>query len=643
MSADVEGYLSSKGISYKRNATQLYTQCFFCGESSKGGLKPGRLYINNTGTDRHGLFHCKLCDARGSFHAIQKHFGDDVTEPQYSDLSFQIIRKAAKLYRDNLRPEDIRYLTEERGLTIETIKSRGLGYAPGDLWLYGQLKKEYDKEDIFASGLVKKNEKGVIRDHFWKGITIPYFAGSSVVTIRCRMMEGEGPKYLSSAGASNRLYNVNTTWGAEELVVCEGEFDAMVMEQLGFRAVGMPGAGLWASSWNSYVEETSRVWVMTDPDNTGSEAAVKVQSALGAKAKIVALPVPEGVESKKVDPTFLVVTEKWTKHRFDELLSQVARKNSLVRTPLQAYEAWIDDEKVGGLQTGWKVFDHTIGKGIRRSDLVIPIARTNVGKSMLLLNMMQRMVIAPGQEDLKVMFYTLEQTGAQWFDRARKIWNFYNMDCEPEKVNEEAAAFWDARLRLVEKNRLGEDEIMVSLEDYKSDMGDYPDVVFLDYLGYLARGFPGGQTIERVSNAAQGLKGIAKEINRPIIAPSQASRKAELGTEVGLDDARDSGEIENVADIAIGLWSKDTMKTKDSSDRTGELLAKFAKTRGPGKGKSVKFYFAPLSLVWIPEDETRHVPMVKQEISWDNEGDVTWEEAIHAHHIGHPPKGRRTV
>lgn len=638
---DIEGYLTSKSLTYKRNPTQIYLQCFFCDESLKGTNKPGRLYINNTGTDRHGLYHCKLCDAKGTFAAIQKHFGDESESYANSGVIQKVTHRAAQIYHRNLRDEDRVWLREARGLTDETIISRGLGYAPGRTWLYDQLKNEFDLADILASGLVKQYSEGVYRDSFSNGITIPYFAGNLCVVLRYRNLDGEGPKYMSSSGADSRLFNVNTTWGADELVICEGEFDAILMEQLGYRAVGMPGAATWGSSWNSYTEDATRVWIVCDPDPAGIQGADKVEAAVGAKAKIVSLPVPNGIDPNKIDPSYLVVHEGWDKSRFDALFSEVAAKNTLLRSPLQAYESWIEDERVGGLQTGWEMFDRTVGKGIRRSDLVIPIARTNTGKTMMLLNMMQQMCMVPEQKDLKVMFYTLEQTGAQWFDRARKIWNFHNLDCEPEKVNEEAAAFWEPRLRLVEKNRVSEDEILISLDDYRTEMGDHPDVVFIDYLGYLSRGYQGSQTVDRVSAAAQSLKGIAKEINRPIVAPSQASRKAEHGAEVGLDDARDSGEIENTADIAIALWSQDTMKGKSSHDRTGELMTKLVKTRGPGKGKSLKFYFAPLTLVWVPEEAVRSVPMAKLEIGWDNEGDISWEEAIHAHRTGLPPKGRK--
>lgn len=923
---DVEGYLSSKGVNFRSNATQIYTHCFFCNEPVSN--KPGRLYINNTLTDRRGLYHCKLCDAKGAFGSIQKHFGDEVNR-SYDDSSQRIIAKAAKLYYAELREVDIKWLEDSRGLTRDTIKARGLGYAPGGTFLYSALRDDgYTEEEILGSGMARKYENGV-RDWFQKGITIPFFAGNLCVSLRFRNLGDSGAKYLSPQGANSRLFNVNTTYGAEELVVCEGEFDAMVMEQLGYCAVGMPGSETWDTNWNSYADDAKRVWIVTDPDEAGMKGADKVEEALGAKSKIVPLPIPEGVDAKKVDPTYLVVHEGWDRKRFDELFSSTTRRNTLIRSPLQAWEAWIDDEAVGGLKTGFEKFDHYIGKGIRRSDLVIPVARTNVGKggtlsekiltpsgwttygeievgdqvvgsngkptrvdgvfprgvldvykvtftdgtclrvdgehlwsvstsrrlwaneadlvlstedlmgrmtnrtrdtrffvpavapvefvdpgdrpldpyvlgaligdgsitanvdltsadpfipefipkqyllapvadrlavlqglmdtdgspdadgshaefgtsspqlakdvqflveslgghaqikvkktthldchrlhvvlppgivpfrlprkvdryklrqkthrraiagiepdgrdevvcisveaddslyvtehfivthnTMLLLNLFQRMSDVPGQRDLKMMLFTLEQTSAQWFDRARKIWNFYNLECEPEKVNEEAAMFWEGRLRLVEKNLLREEEILGAIDDYRADMGDYPDVIALDYLGYLSRGYVGGQTIDRVSAAAQSMKGIAKEINRPIITPSQASRKAGHGEEVGLDDARDSGEIENTADIAIGLWSQDTMKGMTADDRNGELIAKLIKTRGPGRGKQVKFYFAPLTLAWVPEEETRHVPMVKSEIGWDNHGDITWEEAIYSHKTGLPPKGRKEL
>lgn len=645
---DIEKYLTSKGISYS-GTREIAIECIVCHEGGSAGRKK-RLHINNKGDDHHGRWRCKNCDAKGNWNSFRKQNGDPPEgETIVSDRSQLAIHVAAKLYKGALRPEDVTYLKNSRGLTEKTIKVRCLGYAPGGTWLYDQMKADFTKEELIGAGLAFEPKDGsAVRDMFSKRLTIPYIVNDKAIWIKARDLTGEAQsKYMTTRGSARRLYNSEDAWANDEIVICEGEFDAMIMSQLGFAAVGVPGATGWESSWTAFFtsEELRRVWIMYDPDQDGHKGAVTLQELLGPKAKIVDLPVPGGVQPKQVDPTYLVVFQDWNKDNFDILLEDTVKKTSLLWTPYDALDALNEDEKVGGYKTGWDVFDRTIKKGIRRANVVIPIARTNVGKTLMILNMMQRMSMVPEQKDMKMLLLTLEQTRSEWLSIAERIWYFYNVTDVPmsrQQVREGAALYWNDRMRAVDKNRITEADVYATVEDYRHQLGGLPDIIFIDYLGYFANGYPGAQAIDRVSAAARGAKGIAKELNRPIVIPTQGSRKTEHGRELSLDDARDSGEIENIADMIIALWSEDTMKGRSAGDRTGGVNAKFLKMRGPGKGKDVKFGFAPLSLVWIASDELKWMPFVKQEIRWDNDGDVDWYDAINAHATGvAPERGRK--
>lgn len=642
MTEDIEAYLSSKGVQFKRNRNHVIAHHVDCDDANGNPNKTGHWYINVSGTDRHGLWDCKKCQAKGNFITLLRTFGDEPTAvtSASTDNTRKIMHAAAKMCATNLREVDVTYLKDARGLTEETVKMRGLGYTPGGTWMYDQLSQHFDDDDLLASGLVRRGEDGSLRDHFFApAITIPYFTSNGCADLRARLIDSGKIKYMSASGAEIRVYNTNTTWGADEIVITEGEFDAMLLEQLGYRAIAIPGAGTWKVAFNGYLEDAKRVWIMQDPDEPGIKSADAIEAMVGSKAKIVRLPIPDGVEAKKVDPTYLVTTQLWNKHHFDMLFQTTARAESLLRTPTQALEQMLEDEKVGGIKTGWEMFDAALGGGgFRRANLVVPIARTNVGKSLFIINMLHAMAMYPGQENLKFLFFTLEQTGGEWIDRARRVWHFYNPECPTELVNEEAAKFWEPRLRYVEKNQLTEQEFRTAIDDFQLEFGQLPDLIAVDYLGYMAHSFTGNSTVDKVSGTARMLKAVAKDINRCIVVPSQAGRKAEHGSEIGLDDARDSGEIENTADIAIGMWSQDTMKGATLANRTGELMMKFAKTRGRGKGREVKFLFAPLSLVWIPAEDTDNTPKVKDEIRWDGMGDITWQQAIRAHALGQPPR-----
>jgi DnaB-like helicase C terminal domain len=254
------------------------------------------------------------------------------------------------------------------------------------------------------------------------------------------------------------------------------------------------------------------------------------------------------------------------------------------------------------------------------------------------LNIFQRATML--NPDMKILFLSLEQNSGDWFERARRIWNFYNQDCERGKVHEETINYWEPRMRLVEKSRPSEEEFNQALDDYEAEMGGTPDLVAVDYLGYWAQGFKAKDRYEKVTDAVMALKQLAGDRKVPIISPHQVNRGAEFGAELQIDQARDSGAVEETADFAIGMWSPDTMKgvgTPGSEVRpNGQLVLRVGKSRHGGKGKEMRLQFGQLTLVFVPEDEDRHVAMLKNELGWAENPKNTWEHAIEAHRMGTP-------
>ena len=106
---------------------------------------------------------------------------------------------------------------EGRGLTWDSILDHGLGYIP----------------------------KGT-ESKFWDCIVIPYFdARCELRGVRYRHLREDPPmKYQTPKGGGRHLWNVKAANEAS-VAICEGEFDAMVMIQLGVPAVALPGVNTW--------------------------------------------------------------------------------------------------------------------------------------------------------------------------------------------------------------------------------------------------------------------------------------------------------------------------------------------------------------------------------------------------------------
>jgi DNA primase len=119
-------------------------------------------------------------------------------------------------------------------------------------------------------------------------LAIPYLHHSGYpLTVRFRCMVDHEHrdfyhgKYNSLFEDTPRVFNVGTIKRAHsELHITEGEFDAMVLEQIGLNAVAIPGAALWANHHRVLMLGFSRVWVWGDDDEAGAMFVNKIQHSL---------------------------------------------------------------------------------------------------------------------------------------------------------------------------------------------------------------------------------------------------------------------------------------------------------------------------------------------------------------------------
>jgi hypothetical protein len=633
MSEDVQAYLVSKGLFLKRaSADEVHLPCLWCNEPDG---KRGRLYVNiNPEADIPGLFHCKLCDQRGSLVTIRKFFGDATEKQEREDTSYQrraILELAADYYHDALRQNEavLKWLTDERGLSFETIDAHKLGYADGRDTLFRMLRKSgYGIDDITATGLTT-NERDTGRpiDFLNDHITIPYMVAGNVVTIRGRAMGAdvdEGRKYVTGPGQKARLFNTDATWGAEHIVVAEGEFDAMVAEQLGYNAVAVPGANTWQPAWDGYFEDARRVYVLFDRDlrGTGAKAATKLVERLGPKGRVVELPPHEKGKSKN-DITEYVVALGHSKEEFDALLRATA--GSLI-TVKQAIVAHADMANSVGLRLGMPELDNYLFPGLLPAQVMVILANTGAGKTIWLLNLFHQ--ICWLQQDVKILFLSLEQTRSEWWERARRIYRFWNIGA----TDDDAEAFWSQRIWLDDRNRVSVGQFGELLEDFRYEVGQPPDLVAVDYLGYWAQSFK-GERYERTSDAIMSMKEIAKAEKLRLISPHQVSRSTMHGSEPGVSGARDSGVVEETADFVMSLWRPDTAQGKPMEEHTGELKLSIGKSRHGGTGHVEQFIFAPLSLA-IVRQASSMVKYARDELHYRNPNHETWEQAQIRHEVG---------
>lgn len=851
---------------------------------------------------------CHRCGEKGNLITLKRFYGDNI-KPEEIDVEHhgEILRIAAAYYHELLgEHEDVfAYLKgPERGLTTDTIIEHQLGYAPAMLeydmvtkemkrrtssLLYQMLREQgYTAKAILATKLCVETRDGKIVDSLQDMITIPYHAAGNVAQIRGRAWpydkNDKKPKYKTCGGDNARLFNSDLTWDLDEITICEGEFDALVMTQLGFPSVGVPGAQSWQEGWNGYLSNMKRVWLLYDRDEAGQKGAKKVADRFGSKVRWIHLS-PEGV---KVDPTKWVhelghtaedyqhlldkaaggllktvdqaigqfdevqglpglkfnheildiliepgfqtsqvllllaktgcltgdteiavnragrgfkirlddLFDRWEGTRYawdrstptmiqrgdggvirlgqvDEVWDSGVKPVWRVSTPARSIKATAEHpfltpegwKKLGELEVGGEVFVNA-GKSTKgrtskshyfyRSGLVahpycnrrnvragghsVPLHRLvfeaaenqltlddfllrcrtgdvgglvffdpeewaihhidhdhfnndlanlkkvthaehkaihaaegtdrnvldqmgveeilaiefvgeehtydisvvgephnfvangfvvhNTGKTIWCLNQMQRMRMVPGQENLKFLFISLEQTAGEWWDRARRLHRFYNID----STDADARDFWVDNMMIVDKNRLSIQDLESIIEDFVYRFGQVPDVVWIDYLGYLAQSWK-GERYERVSDAVMGVKGWAKDLELRVVVPHQVNRSGRDGEEFAADASRDSGVVEETADFLLTLWTPDNALMKSEDEKTGEILSRIAKSRHGGRGVKLAYQWAPLSLAMVPKGDP-FTAMAAREFEWRRRYKDNWERAVYRHKTG---------
>lgn len=137
------------------------------------------------------------------------------------------------------------------------------------------------REYLLRRGLTERTIRlyGLGYDQAKKSIVIPYLnATEEVVGYRYRLLEGD-VKYLTPRGDRARLFHVRAT-RKPRVWVAEGEFDAMVLSQLGLTSVGVPGVKSFKDPWKYLFAYCEMVSLVFDGDEYGAQAASHIARLL---------------------------------------------------------------------------------------------------------------------------------------------------------------------------------------------------------------------------------------------------------------------------------------------------------------------------------------------------------------------------
>jgi replicative DNA helicase len=346
---------------------------------------------------------CKVCDSRGGTYLLQEHFGDDPRpgKVEYDGSRRKILEEATELGMQMLANNDdlLTYLMDERGLSPETVIERKLGWVGNGWSLANGIPGQYTDEQLRTAGLMQEKD-GRTKEFFFRHLLIPYTHRSSVSQIRGRIWPEDGfkgGKYWTSPSMGADLFGRDELSGAEDAIITEGEFDAMVLRQhlatcpdLRLRnaaVVAIPGTGTFAEEWIPFFEDVKRIYIALDPDDAGKRAAQGIKDKLGSRARIVTLPeeLPKCDWSAYLLPIPADANDGWRRehphagHTWQDvqrlLLSSSGRRLYTVAESLASYRAY-KAENPHGIKLGYKQIDAVLEPGMLPGQLLVLAAKT---------------------------------------------------------------------------------------------------------------------------------------------------------------------------------------------------------------------------------------------------------------------------
>jgi len=248
-------------------------------------------------------------------------------------------------------------------------------------------------------------------------------------------------------------------------------------------------------------------------------------------------------------------------------------------------EAWARIEKMHersgelrGVTTGFKDLDNMLS-GWQKSDLVILAARPSVGKTSLALDFVRNAAVHGKHA---VAFFSLEMSKEQLVDRmvsAESKVNSWKLRTGAKLYDNEWQLLQESLNRLRVANIFIDDEPAITPIKLKSKLRKMNskhkvDLVIVDYLQLMSSHKNYDSMVNQVTEISRSLKAIAKEFNVPVIALSQLSRAVETrGGKPKLSDLRDSGSIEQDADVVMFIHRDDYQKSASDRDNTSMVEA----------------------------------------------------------------------
>ena len=399
------------------------------------------------------------------------------------------------------------------------------------------------------------------------------------------------------------LYRLPEIIGEDEVMLVEGEKCVHALESMGWPATTNPGG---SNGWIPALADSLRgkhITIMPDADDEASHDSVwtnAVTESLRGKVasyRIVKMPEPYNDIADMVDE----LGSHAANEQLMALLEQTPRFDKGVNIPLHsaefAMQRYRDSVRAGDRSVvelhrwlpGFASWHKRRVRGVARGEVIVLMADTGIGKSAALANILM------AHPDKNALLFSLELPELELAERFTAMNHGLAADEVERRVKDGETFSTDGwgHIQICDEAGVSLERIREIVEQSRLITDRPADIVAIDYIGLV--GGKAGSRYERVSQAAEGIKTLAKDLDAVVIVVSQIHRKgSDEAKEIGLHDAKDSGSIENSGQVVLGLWRDDD----------GEMVVRVNKGTKGGSALRIQCNFDPNSLV-ITEKSNR--------------------------------------
>jgi replicative DNA helicase len=307
----------------------------------------------------------------------------------------------------------------------------------------------------------------------------------------------------------------------------------------------------------------------------------------------------------KAEQTLFAVSQRYLKSGF------VSVKDTLSAAFERIDKLHEHRGELRGIPTGYRALDNILA-GFQKSDLVVVAARPSIGKTSLVLNFALNAALTGHA----VGMFHLEMSAQQVTERLISAqsgidsWRLRTGNLREEdfsRINDAMSTLSELSIYIDDSPGMNVMEMRTKARRLQMEKG--LDLLVIDYLQLMESRRASENRVQEISEISRSLKGLARELDIPVIAVSQLSRAVEQRPKKipQLADLRESGSIEQDADVVIFIYREDYYERDSDRQNIADII--IAKHRNGPTGQ-LELYFQPETMVFRSLETGRNIEAV---------------------------------